>query len=86
MADKAVNIHIGLLPTPDCSTVPVSYGLWEGPIWDRYWGNSGGLTSDLRYVSTRGRPTLSRQDLGVERVYVLLIRNESLQIVIYKTK
>ena len=47
--------------------VPMSSGLHIGPICSRYWSSSGGITSDLRFVSTLVRPFLYRKDLDVER-------------------
>jgi hypothetical protein len=50
-------------PVPGCSSVPVSWGLWEGPSESR----SGGLTYAHRCVSTAGRLALSWQwYLGME--------------------
>jgi hypothetical protein len=54
-------------PVPNCSLVPVFWGLRVGVSWARNLSRSGGPTCAHRCVCTPGRPALSRQYLGIER-------------------
>ena len=48
------------------SFVRMYWWLWEGPSWARNLSRCDGLTCALRCVSTPGRPSFSRQDLGTK--------------------